>query len=238
MLEYQLQLGFSGVEKNPTKVGTLNTASETKTLLAVATMPSYVRKGSAFPERTLTLWRGCASPGGQDALAPNMNRRIVIVGFMGCGKTTVAKTLARQMGCRMIDLDSFVTEREGRSPAEIIAQDGEPSFRSVETRALGDVLENSEPRVIALGGGAWTIEANLALVAQHDCLSVWLDAPFELCWERITANPNTIRPLAPNRETAQKLHGSRRASYLLAHIHVDATKGLAEIVSEITRRIS
>ncbi|HMG76911.1 MAG TPA: shikimate kinase [Pyrinomonadaceae bacterium] len=164
-----------------------------------------------------------------------MNRRIVIVGFMGCGKTTVAKTLARQMNCTMIDLDSFVTEREGRTPAEIIAQDGEPSFRSVETRALADVLENNDPRVIALGGGAWTIEANRTLVAQHDCLSVWLDAPFELCWERITANAKTIRPLAPNRGTAQKLHQSRQPSYRLAQLHVDATKGLAEIVSEITR---
>ena len=167
-----------------------------------------------------------------------MSRRIVIVGFMGCGKTTVAKTLARQMGCTMIDLDSFITEREGRSPAEIIAQDGEPSFRSVETRALGDALENGDPRVIALGGGAWTIEANRALIARHDCLSVWLDAPFELCWERITANPNTIRPLAPNRESAQELHQSRQASYLLAQLRVDATKDLAEIVSEISHSIS
>ena len=187
-------------------------------------MPPDGRKGSAFPDRTLTL-------------SPDMNRRIVIVGFMGCGKTTVAKTLARQLGCNVIDLDSFITEREGRSVAEIIAQDGEASFRSVETQALGDALENGGPHVISLGGGAWTVEANRALVSQHDCLSVWLDAPFELCWERITANPKTIRPLAPNRETAQKLHESRRASYRLAQLHVDATKGLAEVVSEISRSV-
>jgi shikimate kinase len=167
-----------------------------------------------------------------------MDRRIVIVGFMGCGKTTVAKTLARQLDCDVIDLDSFITEREGRSAAEIIAQDGEPSFRSVETQALRDTLENGDPRVISFGGGAWTVEANRALVAQHDCLSVWLDAPFELCWERITANPNTIRPLAPNRETAQRLHESRRPSYRLAQLHVDATKDLAEIVSDIIRGLA
>ena len=170
--------------------------------------------------------------------APHMDRRIVIVGFMGCGKTTVAKTLARQLGCNVIDLDSFITEREGRSAAEIIAQDGEPSFRKIETQALGDALENGDPRVISLGGGAWTVAANRALVAQHDCLSVWLDAPFELCWERITTNPKTIRPLAPNRETAQRLHESRRASYLLAQLHVNATKDLADIVSEIIRGLA
>jgi len=167
-----------------------------------------------------------------------MDGCVVIVGFMGCGKTTVAKTLARQLGCNVIDLDSFITEREGRSAAEIIAQDGEASFRSVETRALGDALENGDSRVISLGGGAWTVEANRALVAQHDCLSVWLDAPFELCWERITANPNTIRPLAPNLETAQKLHESRRASYRLAQLHIDATKELAELVDDITRGLA
>jgi len=167
-----------------------------------------------------------------------MDRRIVIVGFMGCGKTTVAQTLARELGCGMIDLDSFITERGGRSPAEIIEHEGELSFREIETRALDDVLEKGDARVIALGGGAWTIAANRALIAQHGCSSVWLDAPFELCWERITANPKTIRPLAPNRERARKLHESRRVSYVLAQLRVDAAKGLAEIVDEITRSIS
>jgi shikimate kinase len=162
-----------------------------------------------------------------------MDRRIVIVGFMGCGKTTVAMTLARELGCDVIDLDSFITERDGRSAADIIAQDGEPSFRKIETRALGDALDNGGPHVISLGGGAWTVEANRAAVAQHHCLSVWLDAPFELCWERITANPKTIRPLAPNREAAEKLHESRQASYLLAQLRVDATRDLAEIVTDI-----
>lgn len=166
-----------------------------------------------------------------------MNRRIVIVGFMGCGKTTVAKALARQLGCDSIDLDSFITERGGRSPAEIIEQDGEAVFREIETRALRDALETSATRVIALGGGAWSIEANRALVAEHDCLSVWLDAPFELCWQRITENAKTIRPLAPDRESALRLHESRRASYLLAKLHVDTKQGLAEIISEIKRCI-
>src|SRR3981081_610280 len=100
-----------------------------------------------------------------------MNRRIVLVGFMGSGKTTVAEALARQLGWQAIDLDSFIAEREGRSPAEIIAQSGEPAFRQIETDALVAVLRKKEVRVIALGGGAWTIEANRALVAKHDCLS-------------------------------------------------------------------
>ncbi len=122
-----------------------------------------------------------------------MNRRIVILGFMGCGKTTVAKELARQLDCSFVDLDSFITERYRRSPAEIIQKDGEDSFREIETLALRDVLQDKHARIIALGGGTWTIPANRTLIALHDCLSVWLDAPFELCWERINAG-ETVRP--------------------------------------------
>ena len=165
-----------------------------------------------------------------------MDRRIVIVGFMGCGKTTVAAALAERLGCAMVDLDSFITDREGRSPAEIIAQDSESSFREIETQALRVVLEENVARVIALGGGAWMIEANRELVAQHDCLSVWLDAPFELCWERITAS-GAVRPLAPDRESAQMLYESRQASYELAQLRIDASagKGLAEILVQTDR---
>ena len=162
------------------------------------------------------------------------DRRIVIVGFMGCGKTTVAKALARQLGCDSIDLDSFIKEREGRSPAEIIEQDSEAAFRLAETNSLREVLEQNPARVIALGGGAWTVEANRALVAEHNCVSVWLDAPFALCWRRITAS-NTIRPMAPNRESAEKLFYSRARSYQLADIRLDAgnTKSLKDRAAQL-----
>ena len=162
------------------------------------------------------------------------DRRIVIVGFMGCGKTTVAEALARRLGRAMVDLDSFITDREGHTPAEIIVQDSEPSFREIETRALKVVLEENAARVIALGGGAWMIEANRALLAQHDCLSVWLDAPFELCWERILSS-GTNRPLAPDRASAQALYESRLVSYQLAAMRVDASPAdsLAQIAEEI-----
>ena len=162
------------------------------------------------------------------------DQRIVIVGFMGCGKTTVAKALAERLGCAMVDLDSFIADREGHPPAEIIVRESEPSFREIETRALKAVLEENAARVIALGGGAWMSEANRALVAQRDCLSVWLDAPFELCWERIQSS-GTNRPMAPDRESAQALYDSRRLTYRVAQIRIDSQeiKGLAEIVIEV-----
>jgi shikimate kinase len=167
------------------------------------------------------------------------DQRIVIVGFMACGKTTVAAALAQRLGCSMIDLDSFVTEREGRSPAEIIEQDGEAAFREIETRAFADALAQTDAKVIALGGGAWIISANRALVAQNNCLSVWLDAPFDLCWERITSSGDTVRPLAPDRERAQMLYTGRRAGYQLAGMRVDAgrERSVAEIVDQVEKAL-
>jgi len=164
-----------------------------------------------------------------------MNRRIIILGFMACGKTTVAKELARQLECDFIDLDSFITKRHGRSPAEMIQQDGEEQFREIETLALRDVLQDNNARVIALGGGAWTIPANRTLIALHDCVSIWLDAPFELCWQRINAS-ETLRPLAPDRETALARFEARRADYALAkQITVTEASTPATLAEEILR---
>ena len=79
---------------------------------------------------------------------------IVIVGFMGSGKTTVGNELARRLACRAVDLDSWITERERRSPTEIIEQDGETAFRRIETEALLEVLREafgSSATVVAVG---------------------------------------------------------------------------------------
>lgn len=163
-----------------------------------------------------------------------MDRRIVILGFMACGKTTVAKELARQLGCDFIDLDSFIAERHGRSAAQIIQQDGEDRFREIETLALRDALQDDHARVIALGGGTWTIPANRTLTALHDCDTVWLDVPFEVCWQRITSSDSS-RPLAPDRDTALSRFGFRRADYALANRHISVRE--ADSMETVTEQI-
>lgn len=167
--------------------------------------------------------------------AIRMGRRIVILGFMACGKTTVGKALALQLEGNFIDLDSQITESTGRSPAQIIEADGEAAFREIETLALRDVLQNPDASVIALGGGTWTIPANRTMVALHDCLTVWLDVPFELCWQRIISSSSAIRPLAPDHLTAKRLYEIRQPSYELAQLRVDApaNKQPGKIVREI-----
>lgn len=168
------------------------------------------------------------------------DRCIAILGFMGSGKTTVAAALARELDCEMLDLDSFITKREGRSPAEIIQTEGEPVFRELETLALSEALPDGKARVIALGGGTWTIPANRSLIASHKCLSVWLDAPFELCWQRILASSKTIRPLAPDRETARQRYAARSGDYALAksRITVSGSDTPEAIVNKILKRLT
>ncbi len=167
------------------------------------------------------------------------DRRIVIVGFMGCGKTTVAKALAARLECGMVDLDGVISAQQKMSVPELINQRGEAGFRDAETFALQVVLDHLTPRIIALGGGAWTLDRNRNLVNTHGCISVFLDASFNLCWQRITGNP-IPRPLALDEPSAAKLFRERHPLYALANIRVAVTEKMsvdalaAKIVEEIT----
>jgi shikimate kinase len=151
-----------------------------------------------------------------------MDPRIVIVGFMGCGKTTVAKALATRLGSGMLDLDAIIAAQQNKSVPELIEERGESGFRDTETAALQVVLDRQTPRVIALGGGAWIPERNRDLIKQHGCITAWLDVPYDLCWQRISAQ-SVPRPLAPEEPTARKLYDERRPFYALADIRVAVT---------------
>ena len=163
-----------------------------------------------------------------------IDRQIVIVGFMGTGKTTVARELARKLNCSAVDLDQLITTQNGRSPGKIIEQDGENRFREIETQLLREVLKKERARIIAVGGGAWTIAANRELIAAGGAFTVWLDAPFELCWERIEAGREG-RPLARSRELAERLYVERQLVYELAAVRVQVSAG--ESVSETATKI-
>lgn len=138
---------------------------------------------------------------------------------MGCGKSRVARGLARKLNVAMVDLDDQITKRVGRSPAQLIVEKGEPTFRAIESETLRHVLQIGEAEVIALGGGAWIQEANRQLLDQYGCVSVWLDAPFEMCWTRISASQED-RPLGRTHEQALALYEQRRPVYELAKVHV------------------
>jgi shikimate kinase len=163
-----------------------------------------------------------------------MDRPIVIAGFMGSGKTTVAKAVAQLLDCVAVDLDEFIEHNEHRSAKVIINEDGEERFREIETHHLRNLLGLGPRQVIALGGGAWIPERNRELIRAQGSLTVWLDAPFELCWQRIAASAGE-RPLAPSMQQAQLLYEQRRSIYELASLHVvaDGKTDLLELATQV-----
>ena len=167
---------------------------------------SRVLRFAEFGRRSLTVFM-------------NSPRLIVVTGFMGCGKTEVSSHLAQRLNVKLTDLDDWITQTEGRSPAQLIREEGERAFREIETRALASVLKKVEAGVIALGGGAWIEATNRELIEAGKAVSVWLDTPFELCWERIEASTGD-RPLGRTKEQASELYERRRAIYELAEIRI------------------
>lgn len=152
---------------------------------------------------------------------------IVIVGFMGSGKTTVARELARLLKCPAIDLDELICDREHRTAGEIIEQSGEEEFRHVETETLRHALQhnssNAALHIIALGGGTWTLRRNRDLINEQNVLTIWLDAPFELCWKRIQTS-GVKRPLARDEVQARMLYAHRRPQYALVELQLQVTE--------------
>ena len=162
---------------------------------------------------------------------------IFLVGFMGCGKTTVGEALARMLQRSFIDLDRLIEARINETIADLIARDGEARFRELETSILREVA-GSASAVISLGGGAFTREINRELI-QGLGLSVWLDAPFELCWRRVASDP-TVRPLAPDEQTARRLYDARLDIYKIARfrVAVDETSDGDQIASRISTMLN
>lgn len=165
--------------------------------------------------------------------------KIIITGFMGSGKSSVAKALADRLSYQMIDLDEVILSAEGRSPAEIIQEDGEARFRELEERALARSMADADKQVLALGGGTWVSKANRDQIRERGAICVWLDAPFDLCWKRIAAAADR-RPLAPNEATAFKLFSERTSCYELADVRVAVTEhqSAEEIAAEIAHSLT
>jgi len=165
-------------------------------------------------------------------------RAIFLVGFMGAGKTSVGKVLARRLGWPFEDLDDRIEARELRSVEQIFREAGESAFRRAETAALRELLDalGSSPRVIALGGGAFVQPENAALLQRDDVASVFLDGPVEELFRR--CNKQQIdRPLRGTLDQFQKLFELRRPLYSKASVSLDTTGKDVEAVADEVFRI-
>ncbi len=169
-----------------------------------------------------------------------------LVGFMGSGKNTVGRELARRLAWEFVDLDARIEAREGQTIPEIFRLQGEAAFRSAETNALRDLVTNSLNRdsVVALGGGTFAQENNRELLRPWS--SIFLDAPPEELWQRCqqdetaagagsgSGTPAERRPLRRNPEQFARLHAERLPYYRQASLVVQTPgKEIAAVCHEI-----
>ena len=144
--------------------------------------------------------------------------RIALTGFMGVGKSSVARHLAQLLRTPRVDLDHFIESHENRKVAAIIDSDGINRYREIETRYLKQFLEGSSAAILSLGGGTYTMPENRTLLKDNDFTCVWLESTFEHCWLNISFSRKE-RPLARDKKSARKLFDERQKVYCLADWH-------------------
>jgi shikimate kinase len=163
-------------------------------------------------------------------------RCVVLIGFMGAGKTTVGRALAKGLRCRFLDLDDVIQQRERKSVAEIFASSGEAVFRRMESSALNALLDDVEgDLVLSLGGGAFVQKENRAALDRAGAVTVLLEAPLEELRRRCDREGKT-RPLAEEPVKFAELFAARRADYALAqHTVRTLDKKVKQVAAEIAR---
>lgn len=153
---------------------------------------------------------------------------VFLIGFMGAGKTTVGRMLARIMGWDFVDLDEEIVGAEHRSIAQIFASEGEAYFRRRETELLAS-LSGRTRMVVACGGGTYAHEENRRLIDSMG-RSVWIRLPLEVALRRCAGGG--ARPLLQGESRAEALYRRRLPSYQAAALHVDASGLSAEETAE------
>lgn len=137
---------------------------------------------------------------------------IVLCGFMGAGKTSVGKELARITGRTFVDTDELIEQEQGKAISDIFAKSGEDYFRELEYEMCRKAAK-MENAVVSTGGGAMTFERNVQAIKEGSRV-VFLDTSFDVICKRVGSGET--RPLFKNRENAKRLFDERREKYLKA----------------------
>ncbi|MGB5982041.1 MAG: shikimate kinase [Nonlabens sp.] len=132
-----------------------------------------------------------------------MNELIVILGYMGSGKSTIGKNLALKLDLPFVDLDHFIEETEQSTIKKIFENKGAIHFRKLERKALSQILESREPKVIALGGGTPCYYDNMELIYKN-ARSIYLKATIEELSRRLFKEKNQ-RPIISKIDDLQEL---------------------------------
>lgn len=166
-------------------------------------------------------------------------KNIVLIGFMGVGKGSVARAIVKRTNMMALDTDDIIESIENRSVKEIFAAEGEEYFRSLERKTARWLKKNVEGTVVSTGGGFFKVPAMKKIGTV-----VLLNAPFDTIYERILAHPDANkklrkRPLFQDIEKARALYEERLPMYLkVADIVIDVTdKDVDAIAKEIIKKV-
>jgi shikimate kinase len=163
-----------------------------------------------------------------------MAPRLVLIGPMGAGKTTVGSEIAKELGCDFADTDALIEADQGKSISEIFVEDGEPHFRLVEESIVIDALLEREG-ILSLGGGAVMNDATQSALRSSPAKKVFLDISLAAVAPRVGFD--TARPLlmVNPRQKWSELMAARRPIYeSLADITIDVSeRSVSEISSQI-----
>ncbi len=156
--------------------------------------------------------------------------KVYLIGFMGAGKTTVARALARRLDWKTHDIDDRIELRERRDIPTIFRQEGEPYFRGVEREELIALL-SERGAVVATGGGTFVDPVTRELMLRDGAV-IWLDASFATLLERVPLDGR--RPLAADRIEMERLYNQRLMAYSQSHLRLDAGRSsVEELVDQI-----
>lgn len=160
-------------------------------------------------------------------------KNIYLIGFMGAGKTTVGKELAKKTGYVFIDLDEYIVEKTGETIPAIFEKHGEEEFRRLEKVSLAELTESG--CIIATGGGIVESKESVSMMKEKG-FTVYLESPFTTLYERIKEDTN--RPLTAQGAAALSARFNRRLPlYEQAEYTIHTEKlGVDEIVEMICRR--
>ena len=163
-----------------------------------------------------------------------MAERLLLIGMMASGKTTVGRIVAARLGWGYLDSDEQVCERTGRSVREIFAEDGEAAFRAEERLALEAAVADPRPRVVSVAGGAVVDPANRDLLRRSGVVA-WLRADPAILAQRVAAGGQGHRPLLGDDPAADlaRLDAERRPIYeKLADVIVDVDGRTPDEIAE------
>lgn len=195
--------------------------------------------GSVFQEEIIQVFREIIENSKRIQAKTLFDKNILLIGFMGAGKTTVAATLGNLLAMEVMEMDAYIQQKEGKTIPEIFALHGEEYFRNCESNTL-IALHEKRHMVVSCGGGVPLREKNVALMKNSGYV-VWLTATPEAIFERV--KDSTERPLLNgnmNVDFIANLMESRREKYqAAADIQIDTTgKDVIEICEELLQKLS